>query len=68
MTEESGGIGWNSPQTIAEIIANIPQLLNPYGSMMISYSFEEPPLLKGGLWGRVGESVPLVVEVGSDLD
>src|SRR4030043_1527250 len=55
--DESGGIGWGGPQTIAEIIVNIPELLDPYGSMMIAHTFEEPPLIKGGLWGigRLGK-------------
>jgi hypothetical protein len=59
MTDESGGIGWSSPQTIAEIIQNIPQLINPYGSMMIAYTIDEPPLIKGCLWGigRLGEKI-----------
>jgi hypothetical protein len=59
MTDESGGIGWSSPQTIAETIVNIPELLDPYGSMMIAYSIEEPPLMKGGLWGigRMGKMI-----------
>ncbi len=55
--DESGGIGWSAPQTIAEIIVDIPELLDPYGSMMIAHAFEEPPLIKGGLWGigRMGK-------------
>jgi hypothetical protein len=59
MTDESGGIGWSSPQTIAEIIVNIPELIDPYGSMMIAYSIEEPSLVKGGLWGigRLGRRI-----------
>lgn len=63
MSDESGGIGWSAPQTIAEIIVNIPEIIDPYGSMMIAYSIEEPPLMKGGLWGigrlgkRIAESV-----------
>jgi hypothetical protein len=38
-------------------------LIDPYGSMMIAYSIDEPPLVKGGLWGigrlglRIKESV-----------
>ena len=44
--DESGGIGWSAPQTIAEIIVNIPELLDPYGSMMIAHAFEEPSLIK----------------------
>jgi hypothetical protein len=57
MNDESGGIGWSSPQTIAEIIVYIPELIDPYGNMMIAHSLEEPPLVKGGLWGigRLGK-------------
>ncbi len=59
LTDESGGIGWSAPQTIAEIIVHIPELLKPYGSMMISHAFEEPPLVKSGLWGigRLGRRI-----------
>ena len=59
LNDESGGIGWSSPQTIAEMIANIPELLDPFGSMMIAHTLDEPPLVKGGLWGigRLGERV-----------
>ncbi|OGW38509.1 MAG: hypothetical protein A2Y97_00545 [Nitrospirae bacterium RBG_13_39_12] len=57
ITDESGGIGWSASQTIAEIIFNIPELADPYGSMMIAHTFDEPPLVKGGLWGlgRIGK-------------
>ncbi len=61
MTDESGGVGWSSPQTIAEIIVNIPETLDPYGSMMIAYSIEEQPLMKGGLWG-IGRMGKLIAE------
>jgi hypothetical protein len=59
LTDESGGIGWSAPQTIAEIIAHIPQLIDPYASMMIAHTIEEPPLIKGCLWGigRLGEKI-----------
>jgi hypothetical protein len=64
MTDESGGIGWSAPQTIAEIIVNIPEIINPYGSMMIAHSIEEPPLMKGGAWGigRLGRNIANSVE------
>jgi hypothetical protein len=64
ISDESGGIGWSSPQVIAEIIAHIPALIDPYGSMMIAYSIEEPPLIKGCLWGigRLGRSIVEVVD------
>ena len=35
LNDESGGIGWNAPQTIAEIVINIPELADPYASMMM---------------------------------
>lgn len=63
MTDESGGIGWSAPQAIAEIIVHIPEIIDPYGSMMIAYAIDEPPLVKGCLWGigrlgrRIAESV-----------
>jgi len=59
MSDESGGIGWSSPQAIAETIVNIPEILDPYGCMVIAYSIEEPPLVKGGLWGigRLGRMI-----------
>lgn len=65
MNEESGGIGWSSPQTIAEIIMHIPELIDHYGSMMIAHSIEEPPLMKGGAWGigRLGTKIAASVEV-----
>lgn len=68
MNEESGGIGWSSPQTIAEIIMNIPDVLDPYGSMMIAHSIEEPPLMKGGLWGigRLGKVIADAVDFFQD--
>lgn len=64
LNDESGGIGWSAPQTIAEIIINIPELLEPYGSIMISHTLEEPFLIKGGLWGigRLGKQIAESVE------
>jgi hypothetical protein len=51
LNDESGGIGWSSAQIIAEIIAQIPVLIDPYGSMMIAHCIDEPPLLKACFWG-----------------
>jgi len=68
MSDESGGIGWSSPQAIAEIIVNIPELIDPYGSMMIAYSIDEPALVKGGLWGigRLGRKITEAVTFFQD--
>lgn len=64
ISDESGGIGWSAPQVIAEIVVHIPALIDPYGSMMIAYSIEEPPLIKGCLWGigRLGKSIVEAVD------
>jgi hypothetical protein len=69
LNDESGGIGWNSPQTIAEMIVNIPELLDPFGSMMIAHTLDEPPLVQGGLWGigRLGKRVAESVDFFEDL-
>jgi hypothetical protein len=68
ITDESGGIGWSASQTIAEIIVNIPELADPYGSMMISHTLDEPPLIKGGLWGigRLGKLAAEAVDFFQD--
>lgn len=50
LNDESGGIGWNAPQTIAEAIILIPDLLDPYGSMMVDRTMEEPLLVPSGMW------------------
>lgn len=65
LNDESGGIGWSSPQTIAEIIANNPVLIDPYGSMMIAHCIDEPPLIKGCFWGigRLGRLIGETVKV-----
>ena len=59
MNDESGGIGWSSPQAVAEIIATIPEVVEPYGSMMIAHTIDEPPLVNGCLWGigRMGRLI-----------
>lgn len=65
LNDESGGIGWSSAQTIAEIIAINPVLIDPYGSMMIAHCIDEPPLLKGCFWGigRLGRLIEETVRV-----
>ena len=57
LNDESGGIGWSAPEIIAETIVAIPELLEPYGSIMIGYTLEGGPLLNSGLWaiGRLGQ-------------
>ncbi len=59
INDESGGIGWNAPQTIAETIVRIPELVDPYGSIIIDRTMKEPLLVQNGLWaiGRLGRRI-----------
>lgn len=64
LNDESGGIGWSAPEAIAEIIVHIPELLEPYGYMMISYVLKGQGLLNNGsLWaiGRLGKRIKEVL-------
>jgi hypothetical protein len=59
LNDESGGMGWSAPETIAETIIRIPELLEQYGRIMISYVLKGQGLLNGSLWaiGRLGKRV-----------
>ncbi len=57
LNDESGGIGWGSPEAMGEILARHETLAKEFGSILISYikeegNFLEHPLLqRGSLWG-----------------
>jgi hypothetical protein len=38
VTEESGGIGWNTPEAMGEIMARSEKLAHEYHKMLISYT------------------------------
>jgi len=38
VTEESGGIGWNTPEAMGEIMVRNEQLANEYHKILISYT------------------------------
>jgi hypothetical protein len=38
VTEESGGIGWNTPEAMGEVMARSEQLANEYHKILISYT------------------------------
>lgn len=69
ISDESGGIGWNAPQTIAEIVVAIPELSEPFINIMIDRAFSEPVLIKSGLWGigRLGERAKQSVELFQNI-
>jgi hypothetical protein len=69
MNDESGQMVWSAPEAIAEIAALIPDLLDPYASLMVSRAFEEPPLVPSGLRGiaRLGDRAREAVAPHEDL-
>ena len=66
LNDESGGIGWGSPEAMGEILASQETLAKEYSKMLISYAredgnFQEHPLMQRGvLWGigRVAQAYP----------
>jgi len=66
LNDESGGIGWGSPEAMGEILACHETLANEYSQILISYAredgnFQEHELMQRGvLWGigRLAQSNP----------
>ncbi len=67
LTEESGGIGWGSPESIGEILALHAGLAEEFTAILISYAsqgsctyLDHPPLQRGVLWGlgRLAQARP----------
>ncbi|NOZ02612.1 MAG: hypothetical protein GXP54_12080 [Deltaproteobacteria bacterium] len=42
MNDESGGLGWHAPEAVAEIVYNIPELVEEFGHLLPSFLVEEP--------------------------
>lgn len=74
LNEESGGIGWGSPEAMGEIMARSEILAGEYHQILISYIreggsyLENPELQKGVLWGlgRLAHRRPMYVAAGID--
>ncbi|MCP4686248.1 MAG: hypothetical protein GY867_12485 [bacterium] len=49
MNDESGGICWNAPEAIAEMLFNVPGLIEEYGQQLPSF-FVEEPFERGSRW------------------
>jgi len=70
MNDESGGIGWGSPEAMGEIMAGNQDLANEYHKILVSYimpdgNFIENEMLQQGiLWGigRLAHSMPALIE------
>jgi hypothetical protein len=70
LNDESGGIGWGSPEAMGEITARHGRLANEFASVLISYidpegNFLEHELMqRGSLWGvgRLAHARPLLAQ------
>ncbi len=66
LNDESGGIGWGCPESMAEVMAQNERLADEYGCILISYIqpacnyLEHEILQRGVLWGvgRLAHSRP----------
>jgi hypothetical protein len=69
MNDESGQMIAGAPEAVAETAALVPELLDPYASMMVSRAFEEPPLVASGLRGlaRLGARARQAIEPNEAL-
>lgn len=69
LNDESGGIGWGSPEAMAEIMVQHSGLADEYARMLTSYVFpnqnflEHPGLQRGVIWalGRLAQGRPELV-------
>lgn len=69
INDESGGIGWGSPEAMGQILACHPQLADEYGRLLESYIredgnyLEHPDLQAGVLWGigRLAHARPHII-------
>jgi methylated-DNA-[protein]-cysteine S-methyltransferase len=59
MNDESGGTGWYSPETIGEILRNVPALI-PRVAKNLPHFFTEEPFERGTYWAvmRASPRVP----------
>jgi len=65
LTDESGGIGWKSPQALGAVVAERLELFPEFVPIMISlFELEEATFRPGTLWavGRIGAQDPALVE------
>jgi hypothetical protein len=75
LNDESGGIGWGSPEAMGEILARHARLAEEYAPILISYInpqgnfLEHATLQQGALWavGRLARSRPQRVQAGAPL-
>lgn len=74
LNDESGGIGWGSPEAMGEIMAQSKQMADEYHRLLLSYIMphgnyiEHPLLQRGVLWGigQLAHAQPSLVQSSID--
>ena len=63
LNDESGGIGWNVPEAVGEILARVPFLIATFGPPLVTH-LDVSPYGPGVLWaiGRLAAIEPRAVE------
>ena len=75
LNDESGGIGWGSPESMGEIMARHRRLADEFGCILVSYAdpcgnYLEHPILQRGVlwaWGRLGRKRPGILQSAAGL-
>lgn len=65
LNDESGGIGWKSPQALGAIVAARPDLFREFIPLILTlFELEEDTFLPGTLWavGRIASQDPALVQ------
>ena len=68
MNDESGALMWNAPEAIAEILANVDDLVGEYATILGHYLVEEP-FERGTHWAiaRIGRRAPEAFRIRLDV-
>lgn len=61
MNDESGGAGWHSPEAMAAIVVNVPDLADTFG-VILGAHLDDEPLARGAHW-----AVAAISKVRPDL-
>lgn len=61
MNDESGGLGWHSPEMVGEILVNVPELIPEYAGLLPAYFHEEP--FERGTWSAVSRVAAINSEI-----
>ncbi len=75
LNDESGGIGWGSPESLGEIMARHNRLADEFGCLLVSYAdpegnYLEHPVLQQGVlwaWGRLARKRPDIFQAAAAL-